>query len=60
MAAFYKLFLDKNYEKHTAYNKEWYQRNFTITTLMARVTLHNFWRTLTGQARSKSKPTTMS
>ncbi|KAK2852734.1 hypothetical protein Q7C36_007935 [Tachysurus vachellii] len=60
MATFYKHFLDKNYEKHAAYNKEWYQRNFTITTLMARVTLHNFWSTVIGRARSKSKPTTLS
>lgn len=60
MATFYKRFLDKNYMKHAAYNKEWYKRNFTITTLMAKVTLHNFWMTVTGQARSKGKPTTMS
>ncbi|TSK22824.1 Apoptogenic protein 1, mitochondrial [Bagarius yarrelli] len=60
MAAFYKTFLDKNYDKHAAYNKEWYRRNFTITTLMARVTLQNFWRTVTGQARSKGKSTTTS
>ncbi|KAM9477546.1 cytochrome c oxidase assembly factor 8 isoform 2-T2 [Clarias gariepinus] len=60
MAAFYKYFLDKNCIKHAAYNKDWYRRNFTITMLMARVTLHNFWRTVTGQVRSKGKPTTMS
>ncbi|XP_060780689.1 cytochrome c oxidase assembly factor 8 [Neoarius graeffei] len=60
MATFYKRFLDKNYMKHAAYNKEWYRRNFTITTLMARVTLQNFWRTVTGQGRNKGKPTTMS
>ncbi|XP_062852187.1 cytochrome c oxidase assembly factor 8 isoform X2 [Trichomycterus rosablanca] len=59
MAVFYKYFLDKNFKKHASYNKEWYRRNFTITVLMAKVTLQNAWRTLTGQARSKGKPTTM-
>ncbi|KAI4888316.1 hypothetical protein NFI96_017620 [Prochilodus magdalenae] len=59
MAVFYKHFLDKNHKKHASYNKEWYRRNFTITMLMARVALHNIWRTLTGQGRSKGKPTVM-
>ncbi|XP_072533009.1 cytochrome c oxidase assembly factor 8 [Salminus brasiliensis] len=59
MAVFYKHFLDKNFKKHASYNKEWYRRNFTITILMARVALHNMQRTITGQARSKSKPTVM-
>ncbi|KAL7877697.1 hypothetical protein SRHO_G00043400 [Serrasalmus rhombeus] len=59
MAVFYKHFLDKNCIKHASYNREWYQRNFTITLLMARVALHNVWRTLTGQGRSKGKPTVM-
>lgn len=51
MAVFYKHFLDKNITRHANYNREWYRRNFTITLLMARVTLHNTWRTLTGQTR---------
>ncbi|KAG9275268.1 cytochrome c oxidase assembly factor 8 [Astyanax mexicanus] len=59
MAVFYKYFLDRNYKNHESYNKEWYRRNFTITILMAKVALHNLRRTLTGQARSKSKPTAM-
>ncbi|XP_026876754.2 cytochrome c oxidase assembly factor 8 isoform X2 [Electrophorus electricus] len=55
MAVFYKHFLDKNCKKHASYNKEWYRRNFTITLLMGRVTLHSIWRALSGQVRSKRK-----
>ncbi|XP_016354568.1 cytochrome c oxidase assembly factor 8 [Sinocyclocheilus anshuiensis] len=51
MAVFYKHFLDKNITRHASYNREWYRRNFTITLLMAKVALHNTWRTLTGQTR---------
>ncbi|XP_076831495.1 cytochrome c oxidase assembly factor 8 isoform X2 [Brachyhypopomus gauderio] len=57
MAVFYKHFLDKNCKKHANYNNEWYKRNFTITLLMAKVALHNIWRTLTGQGRNKRKLT---
>ncbi|XP_039528106.1 cytochrome c oxidase assembly factor 8 isoform X5 [Pimephales promelas] len=56
MAVFYKHFLDKNIKRHSSYNREWYRRNFTITLLMARVALHNTWRTLTGR-RKKGKTT---
>ncbi|KAL2098639.1 hypothetical protein ACEWY4_005119 [Coilia grayii] len=48
MAVFYKDFLDKNYKRHANYNKEWYQRNFTITMMMARVALLRVWRRLKG------------
>ncbi|KAI2657638.1 Cytochrome c oxidase assembly factor 8 [Labeo rohita] len=34
---------------------EWYRRNFTITLMMARVTLHNTWRILTGQTRGTGR-----
>ncbi|KAM9842146.1 cytochrome c oxidase assembly factor 8 [Aulostomus maculatus] len=44
MAVFYKSFLDKNRIRHANYNKEWYRRNFTITLLMAQVTLHKAWQ----------------
>ncbi|XP_049452726.1 cytochrome c oxidase assembly factor 8 [Epinephelus fuscoguttatus] len=47
MAVFYKSFLDTNRIRHANYNKEWYRRNFTITLLMAQVTLKNMWRTVT-------------
>ncbi|KAJ8341344.1 hypothetical protein SKAU_G00336350 [Synaphobranchus kaupii] len=43
MAVFYKEFLEKNRTKHTNYNREWYKRNFTITSLMGRVVLHRAW-----------------
>ncbi|XP_058471387.1 cytochrome c oxidase assembly factor 8 [Solea solea] len=43
MAKFYKNFLDENTTRHANYNREWYRRNFTITFLMARVTLRNMW-----------------
>uniref|UniRef100_A0A8C6SJL1 Uncharacterized protein n=1 Tax=Neogobius melanostomus TaxID=47308 RepID=A0A8C6SJL1_9GOBI len=46
MAVFYKNFLDTNRTRHANYNKEWYRRNFTITFLMARVTLQNTWNNL--------------
>ncbi|XP_062903925.1 cytochrome c oxidase assembly factor 8 [Mobula hypostoma] len=46
MAEFYKEFLNRNYEKHVNYNKEWYRRNFTITWLMGRAVLQNAWRRL--------------
>ncbi|XP_033893487.2 cytochrome c oxidase assembly factor 8-like [Acipenser ruthenus] len=46
MAEFYKEFLNKNYQKHSVYNKEWYMRNFTITFLMGRVALLKTWRKL--------------
>uniref|UniRef100_A0A8C2DWA9 Cytochrome c oxidase assembly factor 8 n=1 Tax=Cyprinus carpio TaxID=7962 RepID=A0A8C2DWA9_CYPCA len=55
MAVFYKRFLDKNSTRHASYNREWYGRNFTITLLMARVALHNTWRTLTGQTRGTGR-----
>ncbi|TRY87159.1 hypothetical protein DNTS_024225 [Danionella cerebrum] len=55
MAVFYKHFLDTNITRHATYNREWYKRNFTITLLMARVTLQNTWRTVTGQARGTGR-----
>ncbi|XP_020513255.2 cytochrome c oxidase assembly factor 8 [Labrus bergylta] len=60
MAEFYKSFLDTNRTRHANYNKEWYRRNFTITLLMARVSLSNMWRTVTDRHKSKknSTPTT--
>ncbi|XP_008276449.1 cytochrome c oxidase assembly factor 8 isoform X2 [Stegastes partitus] len=54
MAEFYKSFLDKNRTRHANYNKEWYRRNFTITLLMARVTLSSMWRTVTERKSSSS------
>lgn len=53
MAVFYKSFLDKNRIRHANYNKEWYRRNFTITLLMARVTLKSMWRTVTERHNNK-------
>ncbi|XP_028857186.1 cytochrome c oxidase assembly factor 8 isoform X2 [Denticeps clupeoides] len=55
MAVFYKDFLDKNFQKHASYNKEWYRRNFRITLLMARVALQNTLRTLMGKGRGKEE-----
>uniref|UniRef100_A0A8C4T4W0 Cytochrome c oxidase assembly factor 8 n=1 Tax=Erpetoichthys calabaricus TaxID=27687 RepID=A0A8C4T4W0_ERPCA len=46
MAEFYKDFLNKNWQKHADYNKEWYKRNITITFLMGKVTLQMFWKRL--------------
>uniref|UniRef100_A0A8C5QDK7 Cytochrome c oxidase assembly factor 8 n=1 Tax=Leptobrachium leishanense TaxID=445787 RepID=A0A8C5QDK7_9ANUR len=46
MSHFYRDFLTKNLEKHTSYNREWYKRNFTITFLMAEVTLQRAWEKL--------------
>lgn len=58
MAVFYKNFLDKNRTRHANYNKEWYRRNFTITFLMARVTLQNVWKNLsTANNKKKNDPT---
>uniref|UniRef100_A0AAZ1XXC5 Cytochrome c oxidase assembly factor 8 n=1 Tax=Oreochromis aureus TaxID=47969 RepID=A0AAZ1XXC5_OREAU len=57
MATFYKNFLDKNRVRHANYNKEWYRRNFTITLLMARVTLNSMWRTVTERQSSKKNGT---
>ncbi|XP_028251145.1 cytochrome c oxidase assembly factor 8 [Parambassis ranga] len=60
MAVFYKSFLDKNRTRHANYNKEWYRRNFTITLLMARVTLNSVWMYFTERHSSKknSSPST--
>ncbi|XP_028995806.1 cytochrome c oxidase assembly factor 8 [Betta splendens] len=58
MAVFYKGFLDKNRTRHAHYNKEWYRRNFTITLLMARVTLKNMWMTVTNKCSSRKNSTT--
>ncbi|KAJ0009226.1 hypothetical protein NQD34_016641 [Periophthalmus magnuspinnatus] len=58
MAVFYKSFLDKNRIRHANYNKEWYRRNFTITLLMARVVLQNFWKNLSQNGKKSSSPTT--
>uniref|UniRef100_A0AAX7T0N3 Cytochrome c oxidase assembly factor 8 n=1 Tax=Astatotilapia calliptera TaxID=8154 RepID=A0AAX7T0N3_ASTCA len=57
MATFYKSFLDKNRVRHANYNKEWYRRNFTITLLLARVTLNSMWRTVTERQSSKKNGT---
>ncbi|XP_063356275.1 cytochrome c oxidase assembly factor 8 isoform X1 [Pelmatolapia mariae] len=57
MATFYKNFLDKNRVRHANYNKEWYRRNFTITLLLARVTLNSMWRTVTERQSSKKNGT---
>uniref|UniRef100_A0A3Q0T0Z0 Cytochrome c oxidase assembly factor 8 n=1 Tax=Amphilophus citrinellus TaxID=61819 RepID=A0A3Q0T0Z0_AMPCI len=57
MAMFYKNFLDKNRLRHANYNKEWYRRNFTITLLMARVTLNSVWRTVSERHSSKKNGT---
>ncbi|XP_043930452.1 cytochrome c oxidase assembly factor 8 isoform X2 [Protopterus annectens] len=46
MAIFYKEFLNKNFQKHVNYNKEWYKRNFIITYLMGKVAFHRAWRKL--------------
>ncbi|KAK7903978.1 hypothetical protein WMY93_016585 [Mugilogobius chulae] len=54
MAVFYKSFLDRNRIRHRNYNKEWYRRNFTITFLMARVTLQNVWKNLSTNRSKKS------
>ncbi|XP_063296527.1 cytochrome c oxidase assembly factor 8 [Pelobates fuscus] len=55
MAVFYRDFLSENLEKHTRYNREWYQRNFTITLLMAKVTLLRAWEKL-GWKKTKTEP----
>ncbi|XP_048218218.1 cytochrome c oxidase assembly factor 8 [Perognathus longimembris pacificus] len=47
MADFYKEFLSKNFQKHMCYNRDWYQRNFTITFLMGKVALERIWSKLT-------------
>uniref|UniRef100_A0A3P9NDN9 Cytochrome c oxidase assembly factor 8 n=1 Tax=Poecilia reticulata TaxID=8081 RepID=A0A3P9NDN9_POERE len=57
MAVFYKSFLDKNRMRHADYNREWYRRNFTITLLMARIALNDFWRTVTAKHRKKKNST---
>lgn len=57
MAMFYKNFLDRNRTRHANYNKEWYRRNFTITFLMARVTLQNLWKSLSPTTSKKNGPT---
>uniref|UniRef100_A0A8C6S607 Uncharacterized protein n=1 Tax=Neogobius melanostomus TaxID=47308 RepID=A0A8C6S607_9GOBI len=49
---FYFFSLSQNYEK------EWYRRNFTITFLMARVTLQNMWNNLSpANGGKKNDPT---
>uniref|UniRef100_A0A8C6S6C7 Cytochrome c oxidase assembly factor 8 n=1 Tax=Neogobius melanostomus TaxID=47308 RepID=A0A8C6S6C7_9GOBI len=59
IAVFYKNFLDTNRTRHANYNKEWYRRNFTITFLMARVTLQNMWNNLSpANGGKKNDPTT--
>lgn len=42
------------------FSREWYRRNFTITFLMAQVTLYNMWRTIADRRSSnrKNTPTT--
>uniref|UniRef100_A0A3B3UD10 Cytochrome c oxidase assembly factor 8 n=1 Tax=Poecilia latipinna TaxID=48699 RepID=A0A3B3UD10_9TELE len=57
MAVFYKSFLDKNRMRHADYNREWYRRNFTITLLMARIALNDFWRTVTAKHHKKKNST---
>lgn len=37
--------------------REWYRRNFAITLLMARVTLHNMWKAIS-ERRSRKKNNT--
>ncbi|XP_015205985.1 cytochrome c oxidase assembly factor 8 [Lepisosteus oculatus] len=51
MAVFYKDFLDKNRQKHSSYNREWYRRNLAITFLMGRVVLQRAWRKLMGNQK---------
>lgn len=44
MSEFYKKFLDKSYEMHKNYNKEWYKRNLANILLAFRVALHKTFR----------------
>ncbi|XP_053625929.1 COA8 family protein CBG23705, mitochondrial [Plodia interpunctella] len=37
MSVFYKAFLDKNWNAHMAYNKEWYKRNVKLLALSIQV-----------------------
>uniref|UniRef100_A0A5F8GT36 Cytochrome c oxidase assembly factor 8 n=1 Tax=Monodelphis domestica TaxID=13616 RepID=A0A5F8GT36_MONDO len=46
MADFYKEFLNKNFQKHMYYNRDWYKRNFTITLFMGKVALERIWKKL--------------
>lgn len=45
--------------KHSVFcvSREWYRRNFTITLLLARVTLNSMWRTVTERQSSKKNGT---
>ncbi|XP_018086081.1 cytochrome c oxidase assembly factor 8 isoform X2 [Xenopus laevis] len=52
MAEFYRDFLGKNLEKHTSYNREWYERNFRITFLMGQVALQRVWKKLSKKERA--------
>lgn len=57
MAVFYKTFLDKNRTRHASYNREWYRRNFSITLLMARVSLNNMWKSVRDRYDSRKSNT---
>ncbi|XP_051007877.1 cytochrome c oxidase assembly factor 8 [Acomys russatus] len=46
MADFYKEFLNKNFQKHMCYNRDWYKRNFAITFFMGKVALERMWSKL--------------
>ncbi|XP_076984557.1 cytochrome c oxidase assembly factor 8 [Tamandua tetradactyla] len=46
MADFYKEFLNKNFQKHMYYNRDWYKRNFAITFFMGKVALERVWKRL--------------
>ncbi|XP_012382936.1 cytochrome c oxidase assembly factor 8 [Dasypus novemcinctus] len=54
MAEFYKEFLNKNFQKHMYYNRDWYKRNFAITFFMGKVALERVWKRL-GLSREKTR-----
>lgn len=41
MSVFYKDFLDRNYELHMNYNRQWYKRNFGLLVLSLQASMKN-------------------
>uniref|UniRef100_A0A8D2AIL9 Uncharacterized protein n=1 Tax=Sciurus vulgaris TaxID=55149 RepID=A0A8D2AIL9_SCIVU len=46
MADFYKEFLNKKFQKHLYYNRDWYMCNFAITFFMGMVAMERIWNRL--------------
>ena len=44
MSIFYREFMNKQWENHMEYNKQWQKRNWSIIGLMARVKLQNLFK----------------